>query len=364
MKEDTYEDFAWAFIFVLILCLSVWRYEAEIWAYMERIITITENFHGGSKEMKPATFELATIEKLDAVQVFTGGGVDPILKAISEEVRLHEPDTSTDKGRKDIASLAYKVSQSKVLLEKAGKSLVTGWKEQAKAVDEVRKMVRDSLDELRDEARQPLTDWETAEKERDAACLLMMEIAQAHIDALVHNDIVDREADLAAKELAMELAEEQRIAKEAFASSELERVAREKKIAEDAVAEEKRQAEAEKIRVAEEAQEKIDRVKREKREFEINAEIEKRESKEREDRAKIRADLEKKQVVEDERKRVAAELETNRLADEKIAANKTHQKKVNNAALAALCGIVKEAEAKKIIVAISKGEVPHITINY
>ena len=33
------------------------------------------------------TFELATIEKMDKVAIFTGGGVDPIIKAIAEEVR-------------------------------------------------------------------------------------------------------------------------------------------------------------------------------------------------------------------------------------------------------------------------------------
>ena len=83
-------------------------------------------------------FELETIEKIDAVAIFTGGGVDPILKAITDEVRSQVPDTSTDKGRKAIASLAYKVSQSKVLLEAAGKSLVTDWKEKSKAVDMVK----------------------------------------------------------------------------------------------------------------------------------------------------------------------------------------------------------------------------------
>jgi hypothetical protein len=43
--SETQEDFALAFITVVFLCLAVWHYEAEIWAYMERIITVTENFH-------------------------------------------------------------------------------------------------------------------------------------------------------------------------------------------------------------------------------------------------------------------------------------------------------------------------------
>lgn len=314
--------------------------------------------------MKTEKFELATIEQLDAVAVFTGGGVDPILEAITNEVRSHDADTDTDKGRKAIASLAYKVSQSKTLLDKAGKSLVTGWKEQAKTVDEVRKMVRDSLDELRDEARQPLTDWEKAEEALEAAEILAYKVSVDHDEALTMNDIIDRERELAKKEAAMKLAEEKRLAEAEAAQAEKDRLAREEVVRQEAIAEEKRLAEVEKIRVAKEAQDAIDKVECEKREAEINAEIEKRETKEREERAQIQADLEKKQAVEDERQRVADEIETERLKAEKIAANKAHQKKINNAALSALCGIVKESEAKKIISAIAKGEVPHITINY
>ena len=116
------------------------------------------------------TTELALITEggTDIVAMFKDGGaqIDPILARIEAEVRSHAPDLTTDKGRKAIASLAYKVSQSKTALDNAGKSMTEAQKKEIAAVDAARKKIRDRLDALRDEARKPLTDWEAAEEAR------------------------------------------------------------------------------------------------------------------------------------------------------------------------------------------------------
>jgi len=116
------------------------------------------------------TTELALITEggTDIVAMFKDGGaqIDPILARIEAEVRSHAPDLTTDKGRKAIASLAYKVSQSKTALDNAGKKLTEDQKQAIAAVDAARKKIRDRLDALRDEARKPLTDWEAAEEAR------------------------------------------------------------------------------------------------------------------------------------------------------------------------------------------------------
>jgi len=116
------------------------------------------------------TTELALITEggTDIVAMFKDGGaqIDPILARIEAEVRSHAPDLSTDKGRKAIASLAYKVSQSKAAMDNAGKKLTEDQKQAIAAVDAARKKIRDRLDALRDEARKPLTDWEAAEDAR------------------------------------------------------------------------------------------------------------------------------------------------------------------------------------------------------
>ena len=116
------------------------------------------------------TTDLALITEggADIVAMFKDGGaqIDPILARIEAEVRSHAPDLTTDKGRKAIASLAYKVSQSKTALDNAGKKLTEDQKQAIAAVDAARKKIRDRLDLLRDEARKPLTDWEAAEDAR------------------------------------------------------------------------------------------------------------------------------------------------------------------------------------------------------
>lgn len=48
--------------------------------------------------------------------------VDDLIARLEAEALSHAPDLTTAKGRKAIASLAYKVAQSKTALDKAGKS--------------------------------------------------------------------------------------------------------------------------------------------------------------------------------------------------------------------------------------------------
>ncbi len=109
--------------------------------------------------------ELILVDTSNAVAVFEGG-LDDVLSQIEKEVRSHAPDISTDKGRKAIASLAYKVAQSKTALDDMGKNLVAEWKAKSAAVDAERRRLRDRLDALKEEVRKPLTEWENAEKRR------------------------------------------------------------------------------------------------------------------------------------------------------------------------------------------------------
>ena len=106
-----------------------------------------------------------------AIQLlFQNGGtaIDPLIARIETEVRSHVADLTSKKGRDAIASLAHKVSKSKTALDAAGKSLTETQKAEIKQVDDARKKMRDRLDALRDEARKPLTDWETAEADKAA----------------------------------------------------------------------------------------------------------------------------------------------------------------------------------------------------
>ena len=109
---------------------------------------------------------LIVAEKLDIAVLFSGDGMDKILKEIESKAMAHVPDLTTAQGRDDIKSMAYKVAQSKTLIDGLGKDLVSDWKKKAKAIDDHRKTARDFLDDLKVKVRQPLTDWETVEAEK------------------------------------------------------------------------------------------------------------------------------------------------------------------------------------------------------
>lgn len=113
--------------------------------------------------------EVVTVAKENALQVFSAEqGLDPYLAKIRAEIESFVPDVSTAKGRKEIASIAYKVAQSKTALDNVGKDLVAELKEVPKRIDAERKRMRDLLDSWKDEVRAPLTAWEEAEAARVA----------------------------------------------------------------------------------------------------------------------------------------------------------------------------------------------------
>lgn len=109
---------------------------------------------------------LAVIETTDVPALFKEGGCDPILQKIKDEVSKFEPDTSTATGRKEIASLAHKVAKSKTYIDGVGKDLGNDYKVKLDSINSERKKVRDTLDELKEEVRKPLTEWEEIEKQR------------------------------------------------------------------------------------------------------------------------------------------------------------------------------------------------------
>ena len=96
--------------------------------------------------------------------------LEAVLTEIETAARSIAPgDVNTKAGREAISSLAYKIARSKTFLDdKLGKPLVRDWKAKAAAVDKLRKLARDRLDALKAEVRQPLTDYEQAEADRQA----------------------------------------------------------------------------------------------------------------------------------------------------------------------------------------------------
>lgn len=300
---------------------------------------------------------LTLMAEVNAVQVYTDGGMGPLLGKIEEEVKKFVPDLSTAKGRKEVASLAHKVAQSKTHLDKLGKELTANWKKQAKVVDTERKAMRDRLDALKEEVRQPLTEWENAEKSRKEALDRRVEeikwiFTACDADGLYRDVAILKEGLAKLQAVVVDESFGDRI-NDAALEKERAIAAAEKVIAER---EEHEQQRAELARLRKEAEEQKQRKRDEaiRREAEEKArrDAEKEAQKERarveaerlaaEERAhkeKARAELEKAEV---ERK---AREEVERLEREKVEVEKAKQAALKAAEEKRLTDI-KEAEEK------------------
>lgn len=319
------------------------------------------------------TTDLVVIEKANALTVFKSADqIEEILQKVEREVMSFVPDVTTVKGRKEIASLAYRVSQTKSYLDGLGKDLVAELKEVPKLIDANRKTVRDRLDALRDKARQPYTEWEAeqerlkAEEEaRVAAEKLAAQIESDHEIALLLNEKFDRDAAEAKAEAERQrAAHEEEIRRQAAeqARIEVEQAAQRER---DAAAKREADLKAAKEKAEADAKAAQDRAEREAREALERAERQAQEARER-------AEREKQAAIEAEQRK-AREAEAARMTEEKRikdeaaarAADVAHRKVVNNKALADLVAVgLTEEQARTAITAIAKGEVTAIRITY
>jgi len=333
--------------------------------------------------------QLTVIQDLTPAEVYGNDNIKSIVAAITKEAKDFTPDLETTAGRKEIASMAYKVAQSKTLLDKFGKSLTEEQRKTIDAVNAERKYMRDELEALKEEVRRPLTEWENIEKERvekHMSVLKTIEGLKELFGSYTSQDIKERidrlnneykreweEFDVSAEQayedtltfLSAEYGEKKRQEEEAAELAKLraekedrEQKEREEKIAKDAA--EKARVEAEEKAKAEKA-----KVEREKAQAEAQAEKEKNARLQ----AERDAEVAKEQAATQERERIAAEQKAEEEAAAKREADKQHKAKIHNEILEAIqnavdFGNLGEDPIKDIVVAIAKGEVPHVQINY
>ncbi|MBD3908738.1 hypothetical protein ACYAZR_09980 [Klebsiella pneumoniae] len=342
-----------------------------------------------------------------APAIYVENGLDSFLEKIRAGVN-EVPDLSTAKGRARIASLAAQVSRSKTAVEKPGRDYLKRLKEQPKVVEaELRRFVTE-CDQLRDEVRRPLTEWEDAEKARTEA------LQQRLVDLRALADVIDTagnylpSADIQARILEAksvvlddswqeraaeagvakdstiqkleaslviaqkrehEAAELDRLRKEAEEKARLER---EENIRREAAEQAKRDAEAKAqaeidaaARRESEARAATERAEREKIEAQQKAEREAKaaaEKAEQEKNAAIAAELRRQEEAESARL-----AEQKRIAEEEArrAADKEHRRSINRQAIADLIesGLTQEM-AEKALIAIASGKVSAVSIKY
>lgn len=326
------------------------------------------------------------------------------------------PDTSTAKGRKEIASMAFKVAKTKTAIDEAGKRLNEEARAQINKVDASRREIRDRLDALKEEVRRPLTEWEAAEEKRVDTCKAVIErLKAATVVSLQDTSATVRARWTEARALALDegqfqdmlpmarhaqdsavstletaharlvkeeadRAELERLRAEAAERAERERQEAEAKAAAEAAERARQEAEARAVRAAEEEQARIDAAAQRAEE---NARAAERRQAEEERLAAERAHaealaVEKRRADEAEAARRAEAARIAREAAEREAAEKAaadaaakraadqeHRGKIMGSAKQAIMGHgVGEQTARAIVLAIASGDVPNVSIRF
>lgn len=310
--------------------------------------------------------ELVVIEQATALDLFTAPEkVNQMLAHIKmlaeEEQKELDGDLSVAKNRKAFASLAYKITQTKTAIDKAGKLVVDDLKELPKKVDAARKLFRDELDSLSDGIRKPLTEWEEQERAREEAEALKKQIEIDHEEALQMNELFDlrkaeeeRQRIAREEEMKRQAAEQARLEAERKAQQEIE-----------AAAQREREAKEAAERAEREKQEAIQRAEKVAKEAKEKAERDAKEAQERAEREKQAAiEAERKKALEAEQARLAEE-ERKRQEDAKRQEDKEHRRKYNQETLQALVSNgFDEKLATEFIKLVASNQIPHMTMNY
>lgn len=354
-----------------------------------------------------------TAEK--APTIFGHNSLKQFVEAARAAVINEVPDLSTDKGRKRIASLAATVARSKTAVDDAGRAYLKKLKEQPRVIEAELREFETDMNALRDEVRAPLNEWQ-AKKDAEEAKV------QAAIDQVVANFTLPADATVdeitgalfgleqeplteemfgarleeaeAKRAYGITVLNEQLAKRQQYEAEQAELIENRRKIA--ALEEEKRIKEAadkavadERARVEQEQQQKRDDEARRVREAEQKArqaeqdridaeqrlEDERRQSEQRQQDAarRERERVEQEQAARERAQRDAEERQ--RREDEQRAANREHCGRINKAALDALKAVnlsgegqedsfMSDAEAKAIITAIIRGQIPAVTITY
>lgn len=349
---------------------------------------ITEELEVVAGELLPA---ITLTEAL-----FVPNGLDKILAHIHAEVSKHTPDISTERGRKAIASLARKVSSSNARIDECGKDYVAGIKVKAGLIDAERKRSRDFLNNLRDDTRKPLTDWEDAEENRlkahEAALLELAELANVPfgasleeitkrinaMDPFVTRDWQEFAARFAVGYEANSLRlnrmwEETKKSEDAqieflrLREEEAKRlqVDRDEKIKAEAAAKAKADAEAVALAATKAAELEAERkanaaaLEAKRQQDEANERTRKAEE------AVAKATRDAELAIERERQSVAEEKRVEAEAAAKREANKKHVTQINDSITSALVAKgIPESWAEKMVALISKNEIPSVRISY
>ena len=362
------------------------------------------------EEIPGASQELIVWEKLNPAELFKKGGLDSVLKEIDEKARsVILGGIETQKDRDNIRAIASKGSKAKTFVQKIGTKNTEEYRSLTKESNTERDRGVAFLQDLQDDIREPLTEYENAEKEKKqkiedaidslSAYATFEEEPDSVLIKMCLNNLQDEYSNFAFPEeykdragyiydrakIALTTKLEDRIKYEAD-QKELEELRTKKslqdqkdeedRIRQDAADIAKKEAE-DKAKTERESSEKAaaDKLAAEQ-EKTRRLEQDKKDAKDREEKAEAdriaaekKAKDDKQAAVQAEKDRVAAKEKREKEESDKREANKKHRAKINNEVISALQklmenGINGEDPLKDIVIAMAKGEIPHVTISY
>lgn len=335
--------------------------------------------------------QLITIPNKSINTVFQPNGLEPFIEEIKQKIKELEPDVTTNKGRKAIASFARRIATSKIYVDEYGKELNAEKKRLIKITDTERKRWRDTMDALKAQVYQPLAEWKEKEEQRKSdiqskitdiesynkeyltfkeATQTLYKLSDITIDQS-YEEFYDEAEEVLSSTLS-KLREQKNLLKQQETLAE-EAIKLKKEKEEWAVKQRKEQA-VEEARLKKEKEEAA-RQEREKKiveETKLQAERKAADALEKEKELRIREQLkaeqaikEKEEAVKKEQERVAA-ANAEKIRDAELReADHQYRKRINNEALKCLTdeGISKDI-ATQCITLIAQKKVKHIVINY
>lgn len=348
--------------------------------------TETENQTG-------STTELALVTQWPE----TKDGLRAIINDIKQKVKSLVLDPTTEKGRAEIKSVAYNVARTKTTLDDLAKQAIEHHQSIVKATNEQRRQLREELDALKEEVRQPVTEYENREKERvrtrteaiDSIDGLVLRIHNAttpdevkevtlpesfatmdwmEFEAIAKPKIAEFEHIKADRLARLIKAEQERKELEELRRKQAEEEQRKreaeiaKKAAKEAEERARRQAE-EKAKAEQEAREKKEREERERIEAERRKEREEAEAKVKAaEEARLKAEQEAK-AKEDARIKAEAEAKAEEERRAKDKANRKAKCREAAESLKSATGIDEET-AVKVVKSIVDGKITNVSIKF
>lgn len=311
--------------------------------------------------------------------------IEEVVSKIEFESRSITFDIETKEGQATCRSLAAKIASAKSTLDKAGKARKDEYTVTTKLIDADRNLTKSRLQALQDEIRQPLTELEQREKQRQAqheanldeivdlsalvgaSSSAISERLTALQDKVIGDDWQEYKSqaleakDFSLKALRSQLAETKQredeqaeLARLRAEQAQREQQEREERIAREATAKAQADAERQAQQIAQESERK------------------EREAKEREARLiaeKEAAELRAKQQAEDAAKRERDAIEAERLEAERLEAKRQANKKHRDAIFIQakddlIAGGIDEETAKQVIKLIHASKISNVTIKF